>query len=652
MRSGDAGGMIPRGARSDAVHAMLVAVPAPVAQDVERDLCATAEGRACRVIRVESPPEPLPEGLLVLWDHGGPLEAVKARCQWAHARRLQTRTWLVVLTKREGEEAEALVSAGADECVTPPGTRWGARLVALRRRSSDGDAQALRRARDMFQGALDAVPEPLFIKDREHRLVAVNNAYCRLLDQPAEALRGTVTSAQVPPHEAEASWRQDERAFTTGQTVEDEGSFTDAKGRSREVLTQRAAYMLPNGERFLVGLVRDVTERSRLETQRRLAERMTSVGTLAAGVAHEINNPLSYVTSNLAYLWERVAQPVLPVPPEQLEELRQVVAEALEGAGRVRSIVRDLRTFSRTEEEQHGPVDVRRAVENAVKLMRDDLQHRACMACDLEPVAAVHGNEGRLAQVVTGLLTNALQAFGDRAPEENLIKLSVRPGREGHVLIEVEDNGRGMPVEVRQRIFDPFFTTRSPKGGTGLGLSICLTLVHAMGGHIEVASEEGQGSLFRVELPALTLPPEAARSAQAAPAVTEEPASKPVRATRDLRRLLLIDDEPAVGSAVSRLLRNLYEVHVIQDAREALKRLSHGEKFDAILCDLMMPGMSGMDFLVELERLAPELAPRTGLMTGGVNPQAREFVGRRARELLEKPFERDQLCTFVETLMQ
>lgn len=632
------------------MHAMLVAVPAPVAQDVERDLCATAEGRACRVIRVESPPEPLPEGLIVLWDHGGPLEAVKARCQWAHARRLPTRTWLVVLTTREGVEAEALVDAGADECVAPPGTRWGARLVALRRRAADGDAQALRRARDMFQGALDAVPEPLFIKDREHRLVAVNHAYCRLLDQPAEALRGKSTSSHVPSHEAEASWRQDERAFTTGQTVEDEGTFTDAKGRSREVLTQRAAYMLPDGERFLVGLVRDVTERTRLEAQRRLAERMTSVGTLAAGVAHEINNPLSYVTSNLAYLWERVAQPV--VPAEQLEELRQVVAEALEGAGRVRSIVRDLRTFSRTEEEQHGPVDVLRAVEGAVKRMRDELQHRARLTCDLEPVAAVHGNEGRLAQVVTHLLLNGLQAFGERPAEENLLTLRVRPGREGHVLIEVEDNGHGMSAEVRQRIFDPFFTTRSPKDGTGLGLSICLTLVHAMGGHIEVASEQGQGSLFRVELPVLALPPEAAQPAQPVAAVTEEPAQTTMRATRSLRRLLLIDDEPAVGSAVSRLLRNLYEVHVIQDAREALKRLSHGEKYDAILCDLMMPGMSGMDFLVELERLAPELAPRTGLMTGGVNPQAREFVGRRARELLEKPFERDQLCTFVETLMQ
>ncbi|RKH08642.1 hybrid sensor histidine kinase/response regulator [Corallococcus sp. CA053C] len=633
---------------------MLVAVPAPVAQDVERDLSATAAGRACRVLRVDVAPEPLPEGLLVLWDHGGPLEAVKARCQGMHARRVPSRTWLVVLTSRDGAEAEALVEAGADECVAPPGTRWGPRLAALLRRSADEDALALRRTRDMLQGALDAVPEPLFIKNREHRFVVTNSAFCRLLGQPAEALRNQSSYAIVPAHEAELSWRQDERAFTTGQTVEDEVTFTDLRGRSFEVITQRAAYAVPSGERFLVGLLRDVTERTRLETQRRLAERMTSVGTLAAGVAHEINNPLSYVTSNLAYLWERVAQPVVPV--EQLEELRQVVAEALEGAGRVRSIVRDLRTFSRAEEESHGPVDVQRAVDGALKLMRDEVQHRARLTCELEPVAAVHGNEGRLGQVVTHLLMNALQAFGDRPVEENAVRVRVRPGREGHVLIEVEDNGQGMAMEVRQRIFDPFFTTRAPRGGTGLGLSICLTLVHAMGGHIEVASEQGQGSLFRVELPALAAQAEVAvPPAEAAPVAAPTTVAAPAqatRATRNLKRLLLIDDEPAVGSAVSRLLRNLYEVHVIQDAREALKRLSHGERFDAILCDLMMPGMSGMDFLVELERLAPELAPRTGLMTGGVNPQAREFVGRRAKELLEKPFERDQLCTFVETLMQ
>ena len=119
------------------------------------------------------------------------------------------------------------------------------------------------------------------------------------------------------------------------------------------------------------------------------------------------------------------------------------------------------------------------------------------------------------------------------------------------------------------------------------------------------------------------------------------------------RKLLLIDDEAAVGNSVSRLVRDVYEVHCVQDAREALRLLSNGMYFDAILCDLMMPGMSGMDFVTELERLAPDLALRTGLMTGGAfTAQAREFVGRRSRGLLEKPFERERLCTFVEHLLQ
>ncbi|MFP2908534.1 response regulator, partial [Pyxidicoccus sp. 3LFB2] len=119
------------------------------------------------------------------------------------------------------------------------------------------------------------------------------------------------------------------------------------------------------------------------------------------------------------------------------------------------------------------------------------------------------------------------------------------------------------------------------------------------------------------------------------------------------RRLLLIDDEPAVGSSVARLVRDMYEVRAVQGGREALQLLSAGERFDAILCDLMMPGMTGMEFVVELERLSPDLAQRTGLMSGGAfTSQAREFVGRHSRGLLEKPFERERLCTYVEHLIQ
>jgi PAS domain S-box-containing protein len=590
----------------------------------------------------------LTEGLLVAWDGGGPLEELVAGCRRLHECRVPTRTHLVVLTARASAETEALAEAGADECVAPPGPHWGARLVALKRRLAaerEGtQVEALRRAGDFLRSALDAVPDPIFIKDRQHRFIAVNSAFCKVMGAPPEQFLGRSDYDFVPAHEADVFWRKDEQVFRSGLPDENEEMLTNPAGQSHCVVTKKAAFTSMGGEAFLVGVIRDVTDRKRLESQLLVAERMASVGTLAAGVAHEINNPLAYVISNLSFLREQLARPALS--PEQLVELREVVAEAEEGAGRVRSIVRDLRTFARAEaeEERPGPVDVARVVDGALRLVRNELSHRARLVCALEPVPRVLGHEVRLGQVIVNLLVNALQALPDRAVEENLVRISLRAGRAGRVELEVFDNGHGMPPEVQRRIFDPFFTTRDVGEGTGLGLSICLTLVQAMGGRIEVTSAPEWGSSFRVVLPALGV--------EAAPTSERPQARAPHPRGGPRRRLLLIDDEPAVGSSVSRLVRDVYEVRAVQDAREALRLLSTGERFDAILCDLMMPGMSGMDFVMELERLAPELALRTGLMTGGAfTSQAREFLDRHARELLEKPFERERLCTFVEHLI-
>nr|WP_216612809.1 ATP-binding protein [Myxococcus xanthus] len=515
-------------------------MPPEVSEEVERGILESDAGRNCQILRVPLAgilPGAISEGLIVLWDDGGPLSDLSASCQRLNALRRVPRTHLVVLTGRAPVEADALAAAGADECLTAPGTHWGVRLASLRRRLSA-----------LSNG--DAMPTPSLL---------------------------------------------------------------------------------------------EASDRARLESQWVLADRMASIGTLAAGVAHEINNPLSYVSSNLSYLRELLAQPELS--HEQLMELREVVAEAQEGAGRVSAIVRDLRTFSRADEELHGPVDMVHVVDGALRLLRNQIGLVARLTCTLEPVLPVHGNEGRLTQIVVNLLLNALQALPDRAPEENRVRVSLRASSSSrHVELEVSDNGHGMAPDVQRRIFDPFFSTRPVGEGTGLGLSISLTLVQAMGGRIEVSSAPGWGSTFRIVLPT--------QAAGWTDGVEQTKVVEPTPA-RIRRRLLLIDDEPSVGNSVSRLVRDVYEIHVVQDAREALRLLSMGERFDAILCDVMMPGMSGLDFVVELERLAPDLALRTGLMTGGAfTAQAREFVGRRTRGLLEKPFERERLCTFVEHLFQ
>ena len=497
------------------------------------------------------------------------------------------------------------------------------------------------RTRDFLRNTLDAVPDPLFVTDRAHRWVAVNRAFCRWMKRGEQELLGSSFRDFLPPQEADAYWRHDEHLFTTGEPSDTEEHLTDSSGLVRTLVTQKAVFTDAAGASFLITTIRDLTDRRNLETQLRLSDRLASIGTLAAGVAHEVNNPLAYVCSNLSFMEKLIAQPT--VPAEELPELREVLAETQEGIRRVRTIVQDLKTFARSDDNQFGPVDVHQAIDGALRLVRKELQYRAELERALEPVPAVHGNEGRLGQVLVNLLVNALQAFTSNEPARNRVRICCRKQGPGHVVVEVEDNGPGMSPELRERIFNPFFTTKPVGVGTGLGLSICQSIVQSMGGEILVESQLGRGSVFRLVLPV---------SAQVT--ATQVPEARPARELQERmpRRLLLIDTEPAVGTSVRRVLKEVQEVHSVQDVQAALQLLSRGERYDAILCDMVLPGMSGVDFLQELERREPGLSRRTGFMSSGTfSPQARELLASQPGELLEKPFEPERLRRFVQRLL-
>jgi len=493
------------------VHVTLLKVPPLLGKELERRLQGGERAKPCpsvlRAEGLEALPEPLPSGLIIVGDPGGALEELVELCQRLHARRDPTRTHVLVLTSRGPAELERLAHAGVDELVAPPGEPWGARLLILERRlglEEGGEPLHARRtelkqARDFLRNALEAFPDPLFIKDRQHRWVAVNTAFCRLLGLPAEQLLEKTDHDFLPAKQADMYWEQDDQAFRTGKPLEDEQTFEDAEG-TRFLITQKAAFTSAAGEPYLLVVVRDVTEQRRLEKQVRLADRMASVGTLAGGVAHEINNPLAYIAANLSYLSEELARE--EVPQAVMPDLRQAVADSLEGASRVRDLIVELRTFTRASDDEREPMDVHRAIEGAFYLLRHELPERTRVERFLEPVQAVLGNEARLEQIVVHLLKNALQALPQRPVDQNVIRVTTR-SQQDWVCIEVEDNGQGMTPEVRQRIFDPFFTTRKEKGRTGLGLSISLSLAQTMGGWIDVRSTPGQGSWFQLRLPAL-----------------------------------------------------------------------------------------------------------------------------------------------------
>jgi signal transduction histidine kinase/CheY-like chemotaxis protein len=376
-----------------------------------------------------------------------------------------------------------------------------------------------------------------------------------------------------------------------------------------------------------------------------VADRLASVGRLAAGVAHEINNPLAYVVMNTSAALEDLQRALPNADPmlrPGLEEAAVALREARAGSERVRLIVRDLKLFSRADVEARDPVDLVKVIESSIGIAWNEIRHRARLVKDLGPLPEVAASESRLGQVFLNLLVNAAQAIEPGAPEQNEIRVVTR--REGdRAVAEVRDTGSGIPQELRKRIFEPFFTTKPIGVGTGLGLAICHTIVTELRGELTVESNPGRGTTFRVSLPIANL-------AQTKAAAVAQPSPSP-GAPR--ARLLVVDDEPAVGNAIRRALAAEHDVLAVTSGKAALALLEKGEKFDAILCDLMMPEMSGMDLHEALGRVAPRLAQGMIVMTGGAfTGRAQQFLDRVPNQRVEKPFDLQSLRAVVRSALR
>ncbi len=245
-------------------------------------------------------------------------------------------------------------------------------------------------------------------------------------------------------------------------------------------------------------------EQRRLHEQLMVAERMASVGTLAAGVAHEINNPLAAVVANLELALRTLDR--MPTSTPDLVELRAELLDAHEAAHLVRQIVRDVKVFSRSIDERAGPVDVRQVLDSTVRMAWNEIRHRARLRKQYDAVPPVWTTDARLGQVFLNLLINAAQAIDIGHVDANQIHLSTRTDERGRALVEIADTGVGITAENLGRIFTPFFTTKPPGSGTGLGLSISQRIVKELGGELRLSSEPGRGTIATVALPAATGP--------------------------------------------------------------------------------------------------------------------------------------------------
>jgi len=379
----------------------------------------------------------------------------------------------------------------------------------------------------------------------------------------------------------------------------------------------------------MVGLSVDINERKLLQERLSLAERMASIGTLAAGVGHEINNPLTYIVLNLTLIEREVK--ALELPEANRARVMQMIEQARYGTERVSLIVRDLQTLTRVPEERLGRVDSNAVIERCLEIADHQIRHRARVVRCLGDVPPVRGSESRMVQLFLNLLVNAAQAIpvGQADRHHIEIKSCVVDDR---VVITVHDDGIGIEPTALGRIFDPFYTTKPVGEGTGLGLAICRSIVSSMAGTIDVDSTLGGGTTFRVSFPIAS--------------GDEGPVRSPVGAMilRSKKRVLVIDDEPVVGQLVAKVLTG-HEVIAETSARAALERLATDTKFDLILCDVMMPEVSGMDFY---EALAPALRGKVAFLTGGAfTDRAQSFLDSVPNRRLSKPFDIDALIAVL-----
>ncbi len=463
---------------------------------------------------------------------------------------------------------------------------------------------------ELLRSILESTPNTIAVADRDGNLLFLSKAPAGR--ELAESL-GQPAWQHLPNADQLKTKNCMERVLTTG--IAEALEVRDESGR------QWLSHVGPLRDgAAIVGTTSvawDITKEAELEARLAVADRMASIGTLAAGVAHEINNLLTYLLVSLE---------MLEAGGLEREGSAHWLGDALDGARRIRDVVADLRSFSSGAERVPKLVDVQQLLESAVRMAHHEIRHRARVRRCYSPTPPVAGNDGWLGQVFLNLVLNAAQAIPEGNVEANEIVVATGVDDSGRVVVEISDTGAGMPPELLPKIFDPFMTTKSSDMGTGLGLYISRRVVRAIGGELDVKSSTlGAGTTFQVILPPCTV-------ALPSPAEPE-----PLPAAPQRLRILVADDEAAIVQLMKRALRG-NDVVIASSGREAIGHLASRE-FDLVFCDLMMPDMTGMDVHAFVRFHAPGQEKQIVLMTGGAfTERAQEFLARVSNVILRKPF--------------
>jgi PAS domain S-box-containing protein len=501
--------------------------------------------------------------------------------------------------------------------------------VTARRTAEDERREGEARYRDLFTRATDGI----VLATLDGTVIEANDAFAHLHGLVPDRLTGeklkTFDVGEValsPEH-----LRRMERGERL--TVELEHRGHGGKVQALEVSLSRVQV---SGEQRILAFYRDVSARKRLQAALAQTDQLASMGMIAAGVAHEVNNPLAVVMSNLESLIGDL--PGMAASTTAAADLLERAKSAMDAAERIKVISRSLGVFARVERLEAEDVDLNRSLQRAAAMAHHELKFRARLQTQYGQLPLVHASEGRLTQVFLNLIMNAVQAIDEGHVADHSISLRTW-ATATDVFAEICDTGHGMTPETMARIFEPFFTTRT--NGQGLGLSICKTLMTELGGELTVESTPAQGTRFLVRLKIA--------KGTVLPKLHLVPAVLPPSGRA---RILVVDDEPAIRRALSRLLGREHDVMALASGKEAQALLAHDKAFDIILCDLMMPEMTGMELHAWLAEADPALARRVVFISGGAfTPRAAAYLEQVDNREFSKPFVHAELKALVAAMM-
>jgi len=524
-----------------------------------------------------------------------------------------------IINHRTNEERDVAVSSGPfrvnGELI---GTVATLRDVTEPKRAQETLARSEARYRHLVESASDAI----VTLDANGRFTTVNHAAENISGYKREELVGQWFAPMLPDDDLPKALGHFQQALA-GETGLFDSQFYRKDG---EVRTISITYSTPQKDEEVLCLIRDVTDQKMLQEQLIQSEKMSAIGQLVSGVAHELNNPLAGISAFAQLLLAEKR-----FPPDQRTAAETIYSEAR----RASRIVQNLLTFARQHKAEKVPTAINQVLDDTLELRGYELRVRGI---DVrreydESIPDTMADAHQLQQVFLNLITNAEQAMEQRDGHHHRLTVSTR-GNADAIRIEVEDTGAGIPANLIERIFNPFFTTKPTGSGTGLGLSISLGIVREHEGKIwaenAAQSAGGGGARFVVEIP-ITEPQRSGEHAEVAHVEAQSP---------DSLHVLVIDDEASVRVSLQRYLAAKgHQVETTASGEDGLLRLK-ASKYDAVILDMRMPDLSGEQLYERLRSNDPSHAERVIFTTGDlVNEQMRRFLDGTGRPCVAKPFE-------------